>query len=85
MADHNQPYDPYIPAGGNNGSSGQGGNSRTAALQAVCNFHSIHDVLRTSGAIIMLTFQRHAHGPNFEVQTTWSLTQRVYTRSAGLS
>jgi hypothetical protein len=36
MAD-NQPYDPYIPAGGNNGSAGQGGNSRTAALQAVGN------------------------------------------------
>ena len=34
MAD-SQPYDPYIPAGGNNGSAGQGGNSRTAALQAV--------------------------------------------------
>ena len=36
MAD--QPYDPYIPAGGNNGSASQGGNSRTAALQAVGSF-----------------------------------------------
>jgi vesicle-associated membrane protein 4 len=34
MADHNQPYDPYIPSGGNAGAAAQGGNSRTAALQA---------------------------------------------------
>ncbi|KAF2404237.1 synaptobrevin [Trichodelitschia bisporula] len=36
MADNNQPYDPYIPAGGPNAGAGtaQGGNSRTAALQA---------------------------------------------------
>lgn len=39
MADREQPYDPYIPAGGNNaqgGAQGQSGNHRTAALQAVC-------------------------------------------------
>jgi len=39
MADREAPYDPYIPAGGtanNNAPSGQqGGNQRTAALQAV--------------------------------------------------
>lgn len=38
MADREQPYDPYIPAGGSNnaapGAQGQG-NQRTAALQAV--------------------------------------------------
>jgi len=33
MADREQPYDPYIPSGGG-ASGGQGGNSRTAALQA---------------------------------------------------
>lgn len=38
MADREQPYDPYIPAGNNGagGSAGQDGNHRTAALQAVC-------------------------------------------------
>ena len=37
MADREQPYDPYIPAGGNAqaGAQGQSGNHRTAALQAV--------------------------------------------------
>jgi hypothetical protein len=38
MADREQPYDPYIPAGGNanaGGSAGRDGNQRTAALQAV--------------------------------------------------
>lgn len=35
MADREQPYDPYIPAGGNNaGASAGQGNQRTAALQA---------------------------------------------------
>ncbi|KAF2839832.1 synaptobrevin [Patellaria atrata CBS 101060] len=37
MADREQPYDPYIPAGGNpgaGGSQGTNGNHRTAALQA---------------------------------------------------
>jgi vesicle-associated membrane protein 4 len=37
MADREQPYDPYIPAGGgqpNGGAPGQNGNQRTAALQA---------------------------------------------------
>lgn len=34
MADREQPYDPYIPSGAGNGAQ-QGGNSRTAALQAV--------------------------------------------------
>jgi hypothetical protein len=32
MADHEQPYDPYIPSGG---AQSQNGNMRTAALQAV--------------------------------------------------
>jgi hypothetical protein len=41
MADREQPYDPYIPAGGAGagaqpGAQGQNGNHRTAALQAVC-------------------------------------------------
>lgn len=38
MSNHEQPYDPYIPAGGTGGQQGQGqnGNHRTAALQAVC-------------------------------------------------
>jgi hypothetical protein len=57
MADHNQPYDPYIPAGGNNGSSGQGGNSRTAALQAVGEFLSVRDVSGIFPIIIVLTLQ----------------------------
>lgn len=37
MADREQPYDPYIPAGNNagGGSAGPNGNHRTAALQAV--------------------------------------------------
>ena len=37
MADREQPYDPYIPAGGNQGGSAGAapGNQRTAALQAV--------------------------------------------------
>jgi len=35
MADREQPYDPYIPAGGNQGgAAGAPGNQRTAALQA---------------------------------------------------
>jgi len=37
MADREQPYDPYIPAGGagaQQGAQGQNGNHRTAALQA---------------------------------------------------
>jgi len=35
MADREQPYDPYIPSGGNNhGGSANDGNQRTAALQA---------------------------------------------------
>jgi len=35
MADREQPYDPYIPAGGNaQGGQGQNGNVRTQALQA---------------------------------------------------
>jgi len=37
MASHNEPYDPYIPAGGANAgtaSAAAGGNNRTAALQA---------------------------------------------------
>lgn len=34
MADREQPYDPYIPSGGNAGGSGRDGNQRTAALQA---------------------------------------------------
>ena len=42
-----QPYDPYIPAGGNGaaGASAQHGNQRTAALQAV-SFKS-KDIIRT--------------------------------------
>lgn len=36
MADREQPYDPYIPSNGQGGGQSQaGGNSRTAALQAV--------------------------------------------------
>jgi vesicle-associated membrane protein 4 len=38
MASHSEPYDPYIPAGGAAapaGAAAAGGNSRTAALQAV--------------------------------------------------
>jgi vesicle-associated membrane protein 4 len=37
MADREQPYDPYIPSGGNGNNAGgsqQPGNQRTAALQA---------------------------------------------------
>jgi len=40
MANREQPYDPYIPAGGapHGGNTAQdGGNQRTAALQAVCD------------------------------------------------
>ena len=39
MADREQPYDPYIPSGHtapNGGVQHQGGDGRTAALQAVC-------------------------------------------------
>jgi vesicle-associated membrane protein 4 len=39
MADREQPYDPYIPSGGQGGAAPGGGqnpgNQRTAALQAV--------------------------------------------------
>lgn len=42
MADREQPYDPYIPSGGNaGGASANGGNTRTAALQAVGHL-SVH-------------------------------------------
>ncbi|EXJ80247.1 vesicle-associated membrane protein 4 [Capronia coronata CBS 617.96] len=34
MADRDQPYDPYIPSGGQGGAPQPGGNQRTAALQA---------------------------------------------------
>ncbi|KIW10215.1 hypothetical protein PV08_11176 [Exophiala spinifera] len=34
MADREQPYDPYIPSGGQGGAPPAGGNQRTAALQA---------------------------------------------------
>lgn len=34
MAERDQPYDPYIPSGGQGGAA-PGGNQRTAALQAV--------------------------------------------------
>ena len=54
MADREQPYDPYIPAGNNpaGGSTGQDGNHRTAALQAVCGFQYIA-LLSTSGVIVV--------------------------------
>lgn len=35
MAEREQPYDPYIPSGGQGGAQPAGGNQRTAALQAV--------------------------------------------------
>lgn len=35
MADREQPYDPYIPSGGQGGAQPPAGNQRTAALQAV--------------------------------------------------
>ena len=35
MADREQPYDPYIPSGGQSAQGQNGGNQRTAALQAV--------------------------------------------------
>ena len=35
MADREQPYDPYIPPGGQSAQGQSGGNQRTAALQAV--------------------------------------------------
>ena len=39
MADREPPYDPYIPSGQSGGASAQnGGNQRTAALQAVGTF-----------------------------------------------
>ena len=49
MADREQPYDPYIPAGGNaqGGAQGQSGNHRTAALQAVRRYRR---VFRCAGA-----------------------------------
>ena len=45
MADREQPYDPYIPSGNSQpgGSSGNGGNQRTAALQAVRQYF-IHEL-----------------------------------------
>lgn len=35
MADREQPYDPYIPSGGNASQQQNNGNQRTQALQAV--------------------------------------------------
>lgn len=43
MADREQPYDPYVPSGQHGGgNAGQGGNQRTAQLQAVgyCSIYS---------------------------------------------
>lgn len=38
MAEREQPYDPYIPSGGQGGGAQPAaGNQRTAALQAVCH------------------------------------------------
>ena len=37
MADREQPYDPYVPSG-QRGAGAQGGNQRTAQLQAVSQF-----------------------------------------------
>ena len=46
MADREQPYDPYIPAGSNpSGSAPPDGNHRTAALQAVGGFFIVHSVI----------------------------------------
>lgn len=49
MADREQPYDPYIPAGGSApvGNTQNGGNQRTAALQAV-SLTSGHKMARLS-------------------------------------
>ena len=47
MADREQPYDPYIPAGQTGGASaGQDGSQRTAALQAVGRIHLPRPILR---------------------------------------
>ena len=55
MADREQPYDPYIPAGNNagGGSAGQDGNHRTAALQAVCGFKCF-TLLTTYGVTVVV-------------------------------
>ena len=37
MSGREEPYDPYIPSGGAQGESHDGGNQKTAALQAVCH------------------------------------------------
>jgi len=47
MADREQPYDPYIPSGGQPGAGAAGGptaggNSRTAALQAVSRIRKLY-------------------------------------------
>jgi hypothetical protein len=49
MADREQPYDPYIPAGGAGGQPGPNGNHRTAALQAVRHSIRIANLQRRSG------------------------------------
>ncbi|PGG99425.1 hypothetical protein AJ79_08541 [Helicocarpus griseus UAMH5409] len=50
MADREQPYDPYIPSGSSQpaGHSGNGGNQRTAALQAVGLSSSLPPLNRSS-------------------------------------
>jgi hypothetical protein len=49
MADREQPYDPYIPSGGSapGGAGANGGNQRTAALQAVSP-HDLQDFAECS-------------------------------------
>ena len=49
MADREQPYDPYIPSGGQQGGQQTGardGNQRTAALQAVGGLFPIEEMAR---------------------------------------
>lgn len=48
MADREQPYDPYIPSGGN--ASQNNGNQRTAALQAVGSPTPPAGILHRTGA-----------------------------------
>ena len=51
MAEREQPYDPYIPSGGQGGAQPAAGNQRTAALQAVCGLQHLPNRARAAGGM----------------------------------
>ena len=64
MAGREQPYDPYIPSGNAGSTQHQGGDGRTAALQAVSILQPLQLIYST--AISMVKYGL-AHSGNFEM------------------